>query len=186
MHIAHARGFTLLEALITMFLFLVVMVVFASLARQYTRILRHTDGKTVLMQAATTSLELLAREMRGAVGMVNPSTRGSASVNALSFRIVNQNVNRLYPPTDPPRYPILDLYGSGNLLRIDYRIQQDQLLREVHDPANTLLSSTVAGSGIVGMGCRWNADQSANVTLTVQEDYSLKSLTQVVYLQEGF
>lgn len=178
-------GFTLLEGLITLFLFLIVLVVFASLAREYSRVSRFSNAKQQAMLAASIGLEGASRELRGAVALLQPATTGS-NTTTLSFRIVNPNLTtRLTPAVNPPRVPVLNLNAAANLLTVEYLCDGEALLRRVFDAGGALLSTQVTAHGVRGFSAQWNGDQTSTLALTVQEESRLRTLSQSVLLLEG-
>lgn len=178
-------AFTLLEGLITLFLFLIVLVVFSSLAREYSRVTRFSNAKQQSMLAASVGLEGASRELRGAVAMLQPSTTGS-NTTTLSFRIVNPNLTtRLTPAVTPPRVPVLNLNAPPNLLTVEYSCNGESLLRRVLDAGGVLLSTQVAAHGVRGFSAQWNSNRTSTLALTVQEETRLRTLTQSVLLLEG-
>ena len=180
-----ALGFSLIEAMITMFLFLIILVVFASLAHEYSRITRFSNAKQQSMLAASVGLEGVARELRGAVAMVAPASPGT-NTTTLRFRVVNPNVTtRLSPTVAPPRVPVLDLNASTNLLTIDYRCTGSDLQRQLFDPSGTLLSTQLLAHGVTGFSAQWNSNQTSTLAVTVPEETRLRTLTQAVLMLEG-
>lgn len=178
-------GFTLVEGLITLMLFLIVMTVFASLAQEYSRISRFSAAKQHSMLAASVGLEGVARELRGAVNMVQPASTGS-NTTTLRFKIVDPNlVTRLKPAIAPPRTPVLNLNAPANLLTIEYSCVGTALERRVRDSGGSLLSSGLVAHGVQGFSAQWNANQTSVIAVTVLEEKRLRTLTQTVLMLEA-
>lgn len=178
-------GFTLIEGMITLFLFLIVMVVFASLAHEYSRVTRFSSAKQQSMLAASVGLEGVARELRGAVAMVLPAATG-ANTTTLRFRVVNPNLpDRLNPAVEPPRIPIVNVNAAPNLLTIEYTCTGSALQRQVMDAGGTVLSTQVTAFGVSGFSVQWNSNQTSTLAVTVPEETRLRTLTQSVLMLEG-
>ena len=179
------RGFSLFEALVTLTLFLIVLAVFASLGREYARVTHFSSAKEQSMQAAAVGLEGVARELRGAVSIQQPLSTG-ANTTTLSFRIVDpNNSDRLFPATEPPKVPVLNLNAPANLLTIEYTWVAAGLQRRLLNSGGTALSSQIVADGVNGFRCQWNADNTSILAVTVQEEKLLRTLTQRVLLLEG-
>lgn len=174
-----------MEGLITLFVFLLVMVVFASLAREYRRVSTFSSARQQAVLAASVGLEGAAAELRGAVRLLQPGSVGATSSN-LVFQIVNPNQRfRLNPAVNPPRIPVLNLNANANLLTLEYASTGQTLQRRVTEPGPGLVSTQAVAQGVVGFSARWNPDQTATLEVTVREVHRLRSLTQVVLLLEG-
>lgn len=180
------RGFSLFEALVTITLFLIVLAIFASLGREYSRVTHFSSAKTQSMQAANLGLEGAARELRGAVAIHQPPSPG-ANTTLLSFDIVNPSApDRLFPSTAPPRTPVLNLNIPANLLTIEYSCTPGGLQRRALTTSGTVLTSQIVCDGVTGFSVQRSADkQTAVVAATVQEEHMLRVLTQQALLLEG-
>jgi hypothetical protein len=171
-----------------MFLMLMVVVVFAALSREYSRVMRRTNNRAQTMQAAATGLELLARELRGAQAISVPVLRGQTA-SALNFTVVDVNQpDRLFPAPnpDPPRLPILDLNAANRMQHVDYAVADGGLRRRVANNAQLIISDQVVSEGVNGFNCTWRTDHSAELRVSVQEDNLLRTLSHRVLLLEGF
>lgn len=178
-------AFTLIEAQITLFLFFIVLLVFASLGREYRRITRFADARQNAMQAWLVGLEGIGRELRGAVTILSPAAVGSGA-SSLRFQRVDPNrLDRLEPTPVPPRTPVRDVQDAPYLLTLEYSVSAEQLRRRVSDGSGTLVSDMAVAHRVQGFSVTWNADHTATLLLTVQADKRLETLSQKVLLPEG-
>lgn len=179
-----ARGMSLLEVQVVTFLVMIVMGVFASLGHEYARILRFSDAKQQSLQAATTGLETMARELRSAVKISQPAAAG-ASAPSLRVQVVNPtDGSRLYPAVQPPRLPELDLNNPSHLITVEFQTAGNNLVRSVYNASNALVGKQMVAEGVNTIQCQWNANDTATLVLTVQEERIVRSLKQTVLLNE--
>jgi hypothetical protein len=175
-----------MEVLVTLTLFLIVLAIFASLGREYSRVTHFSSAKTQSMQAANVGLEGAARELRGAVAIHQPPSPG-ANTTILSFDIVNPSAaDRLFPASAPPKTPVLNLNISANLLTIEYTCTTSGLQRRALTSGGTVLTSQIVADGVTGFSAQVSSDkQTALLAATVQEEHMLRVLTQPALLLEG-
>ena len=178
-------GFSLIELQLTIALLLVFMGVFAGISNGYSKILRNTHGKQFSMQAATTGLEGIARELRGAQQIQSPAAAGGTSP-VLRFTVVNPaNALRLAPNPAPPRTPVLILNQASNMLTIEYSCNGRALVRKVTDSASTVISNQETSDGVVGLRNDWMVNGTMTLSASVQEERALRTLVHTVLLPDG-
>ena len=182
---ARRRAFSLIEALVTLALFLIVLAIFASLGREYSRVTHFSSAKQQSMQAAAVGLEGAARELRGAVAIQQPAV--GANTTILRFQIVDPSFSdRLCPSSPPPKVPVLNVNAPPSLITLEYTCVAAGLQRRMLNSSSVPVSTQIVADGVSGFSAQRNADrQTAVVAITVPEEHLLRSLTQHVLLLAG-
>ncbi len=177
------RAFTLLETLITIFLVALVFGLFMVLLRDSFMITRRLSSKDEARRAAQIGLDRILCEAREACEWVNVPTSPAVSAQFEMLKVTA--VDEVRFPLAPPAYPLPQAFLTGpwcligavtfdpqqavHTERIRYRMQADQLLREVGPTAGPLGSPLVLATGISGLSCWSEPGQMLVVVLSYPE-----------------
>ena len=149
------RGFSLIELLLTGLLVFLALGMIAMTASEYARISRYSSGQDDQFEVAARALSQITCELREAVRGVSPTSPAAASV--ISFEKVDLRANRFVPGSFHPQQP---------RLTVTYRLNGDQLTRQVSDGVSTT-TDTVA-EGIAGLDARLVGPRRLRIQIDVQ------------------
>ncbi|MEW6281691.1 MAG: hypothetical protein AB1758_23990 [Candidatus Eremiobacterota bacterium] len=172
------RGFSLAEALITSFLFLLVLGVAALFMRDYSQVLRLESEQTGRRQAQA-SLERIAADARQAVRFSSPVPAGGPAA-VLELTRLNPTAPHL-PATLPDPLPASWApLPAASLMTVRYEVSGGRLLRTVRMPAAPVESATLLAEA-PGLSCRFLVSGCLEVELGVLRDGAVVPLRSEVY-----
>lgn len=123
------RGFTLLESLLTIFLFALALAVVARLVTGSQQLLRQSAGKSQALKTCQWALSEIRQQVEAAARLDEPSIGSS---NRLLLSAYRQDTVRL-PATLPSwklgRDPWWNPYDSRYLESLEFRLDTDQLVK---------------------------------------------------------
>ena len=169
------RGFSLAEAMIVSFLLLILVGMMAGLAQEYSRVSRYLSGKDAQVSEALAILSSVGQEVQESVAGVAPAS--STQVSVLEFDKVNLLANRY---AGPPPASFRPLFPR---LRIRYRLQNGQILREADD--GSMVDTAVIGRGVSGFGARLTSPRTLLLSVSVQRQGTVLTLDREVFLVGG-
>jgi type II secretory pathway component PulJ len=126
------NGFTFLEALLSLFLFAVTLVVISKLVTGSQRLIRHSAGRSQALKASQWALADIRHQVEAAATLNEPVTGSSDKLKLTVFR--TDLAGRLPDPVPnwrPGKDPWWDPNNATYLESLEYRLQGDQLVRSV-------------------------------------------------------
>ena len=156
------RGLTLLEALLTMFLFALALVVVSKLVTGSQHLIRHSSGRSQALRTCQWALSELRQQVEASARVDEPTTGSSNRLVLTTFR---RNNTRL--PTTLPRWragtdPWWDPYAAGDLESLQFSLNSDQLMK-LSGGTSTLLAGDIDNFWV-------NAkEQQLEIEVTVRE-----------------
>ena len=178
------RAFTLVEALVTLALIGIVLLVFGQLVATMSRHSRSLDSKDELTAGTLTALERMRRDVRMGVAWNTPAVSDTGLQTTLEFDIPDyENQAVRLPPYTPGTLatPAWNPLAAGSLIHVRYRVDQTRLLREVL--VSGAFEATPLAYGVAGLSVRRTARAEMTVTLSVgQVPEPVQALVDVVGL----
>ncbi|MFN8609354.1 MAG: hypothetical protein U0931_17580 [Vulcanimicrobiota bacterium] len=127
------RGTTLVEAMVTLGLTAVVLVLFGEILQLQMRHSRRLDARDQAVDAGLAALDRVARECRMAVSWTRPARADHGPHSGLEMDIpdADQDARRLpRPMPETPQLPLWDPLARGSLLHLRYQLHNQTLLRQ--------------------------------------------------------
>jgi|JI10StandDraft_1071094.scaffolds.fasta_scaffold851225_1 type II secretory pathway pseudopilin PulG len=155
------RGFTLVEALGSMFVMSLLLGCIGLLMESYSSVSRRSTAKDQAVVGANLALSHLRDELSSAVTMSHPAT--SAPDTILQFQRVDPNyqsatsLDRMPSPLTPPLPASFDPYDPSYLVDVRYLLQGDRLMRLVTS-ASGISSQMEVASGLAGFSGQRQAE----------------------------
>lgn len=157
------QGLTLLESLLTMFLFALALAVVAKLVTGSQQLVRQSSGRSQALRTCQWAMSELRQQVEAAVRVDEPTPGGSA--NRLLLTTFKLSATRL--PATLPRWragtdPWWDPHASGYLESLEFTLSADQLMR-VSGGTSTFLAGGIDNFWV-------NAkDEQLEIEITVRE-----------------
>lgn len=164
------RGFSLPETLIAMFLVFLVLSGVAGLVQEYSRVMRHSDGKDRSLNAFQVALDQMRGEVGSAVALLQPS---SGSSNQLSFQRLDPGTSaaRLPTPVPSPLPGSWEPRDPADLVQVTYLLAGGNLVRRT--ATDEIVAEGVEGLLVTRLA---NPDR-VSLTVTVREERLLRTFS---------
>ena len=155
-------GLTLIEAMMTMALILVLLGLISGISSGYGNMFRFSASKDQTLQAAQMGLDTIRTELCQATRVLEPP--GASPGSWIKFEKVNPGVARLPLSPQPASW---NPTNPAFLVTVEYRVVDETLIRETVQPGAT--SRQVIASGVKGLGVQLQSDGSYRISLQVEE-----------------
>lgn len=171
------RAFTLVEALLTGFLLLLLLGVAALLLSDYARIMRGDERKQT-MRNLMAGLERMSSEVRLAQQVSEP---GGALASRLTFVRFQPAVAALPPGLPDPLPTSWNPRPSVSLMTVTYDLQGDRLMRTAR--AGGLTESELLASDCTGLAAQFLASGNLEVAVSYDESGAVRTLRSETALE---
>jgi type II secretory pathway component PulJ len=179
-----SRGFTLLEALLTLGLVSTILVLTAGLLRSYSTTSRAVRASSAKLSSLESLVKTLSTELKGSVTVSSPSSQGSTS-NTLVFQRVDIGVTDrltyIHPgiSPNPPKWEPYDLPDTSEpddfLAEVTYQLVGNRLERSVKPAKSVYQPATKVAEGIEQFWVEWFNDDSLEARLTIAQTTNTKT-----------
>lgn len=166
------RGVTILEILITLFLFSIVLAMVATLARNYRDVEVHMSSKSKT-QSSNLMLLSAVTDIGGAVNIVSPAPLTGPQSEVIVERYTT--ASRRFVGTETRGN-----WDTDERLRIRYFQAQDKLYREVTFP-DASVERVVVGEGVSGFSALRANDRAIELRASYQESKLVKTTAVTAY-----
>ncbi len=142
-------GFSLVEALVTLFLVGLVLLSIGGIASEYSRLSRFQDSKDERSQAIQMGIERLRAEARESIAVSSPAPGSSALVSQFSFTKLSPTGRLGSPPLTPGS--VWQVFSPSDQIQVDYFTDARGLVRRETvggTPLETPLTSVVEGFAV--------------------------------------
>jgi hypothetical protein len=177
-------GLTLAEVLLIMTLILITTGLMAGVVREYSTILRFGAGKTRTLEAVQTGLIRAAGELAQAARVSTPAPTSSAPSTRLVFDRLSPDpaIRALRLPDPSTTLPPAnwDPVAPGNLITVEYELSSEIWQRTVGSESQDI------ATGISGFSATNSAGASMLISVSVNEDRQVRTLSTVVYMPARF
>lgn len=172
------RGFSLIEAIISLLLVGVVLAVVAGIAGEYSRLSRSMGSQDTLVEALTAGAERVRCGFRQAIEVGSPAPASSAATAVLTFDQVPSQPPRLGLPPLPPGSS-WSPYPASWRSRITFLSDARGLVRR--ETSGGVTREEVVLQGVEGFSCRWQSpDRVLAFQISVRVNGNLRTLDQTV------
>ncbi|MCA9793104.1 MAG: prepilin-type N-terminal cleavage/methylation domain-containing protein [Candidatus Eremiobacteraeota bacterium] len=173
-----SRGFSLIEAIISLLLVGVVLAVVAGITGEYARLSRSMGAQDVVVEALTAGSERVRCGFRQAIEVISPAAGSSAASALLTYDQAEMGPPRLAMPPLPPGASWAP-YQTAWLSQVSYLADARGLIRR--ETASGLTTEEVVLKGVEGFSCRWQKpDRVLEFQLSVRTNGNLRTLRQTV------
>lgn len=164
------RAFTLIEALLTGFLLLLLLGVAALLLSDYARIMRGDERKQT-MRNLVAGLERMSAEVRLAQQVTEP---GGTLASRLTFVRIQPAVATLPPSLPDPLPATWNPRPSASLMTVTYEVLGDQLVRTAR--SGGLTETELLASDCSGLATQFLPSGNLEMAVSYQEGGAVRSL----------
>jgi type II secretory pathway pseudopilin PulG len=179
------RGVSLLEALVATLLLGLVAAMVASLARNYGQVISFNRGKSQTAQAQR-AIETLCQESARALSVASPD--GPNLTDNVQFEIVDTfSENRFKAGYEWDEdymngrdWGVFDPRRSTDLLKVNYELSGDALLKAISDGQGNTTTNTVA-EGLIGFSATNPEPRLLRFEVSVQEARRVVTFTGMTY-----
>lgn len=161
------RGFSLLEVLVSMGLFLMIIGLVAALMRGYAQVTNASDSHEASLEAARLAVESLRSDIEAAVVLHDPVFGSVTPQDRLSLLRVDAEQVRLPLEMPDPEPPDWDPYDPATTVEVVYEINGDSLWRSAGWEDGTVRRTRI-GHGVPGFSVSSLADESILISLTTK------------------
>lgn len=168
----HVRGVTILEILITLFLFSVVLAMVANLARNYRDVEVHMASKSKT-QASNLMLMSALTDIGGAMNVVSPAPLTGPQSEVIVERYTT--ASRRFVGTETRTN-----WDVDERLRVRYHLAQGKLFREVTFPDGSIEQAAI-GEGLSGFSALRVNERAVELRASYQESKLVKSTAVTAY-----
>jgi type II secretory pathway pseudopilin PulG len=156
-----SRGFTLVEAMVTLGLLLVVFGAISELLAGTFNVMRAQSYKNQATQAMQLALTRMCCEVRECCNVTSPTNGNSGGT--LTLQIVDPN----YPSAAPPQN--LNPYDTHNIFLVTYSFQSATgvLQRSIVSAAGGATTTQDLVEGVTGFTCAYNTTYAATVNISL-------------------
>jgi type II secretory pathway pseudopilin PulG len=136
------RGLTLLEALLTMFLFALALAVVSKLVTGSQQLVRQSEGRSQALRTCQWALSEIRQQVEGAAKLDSPT---SGTANSLVLTVFKEGSGRLpdrLPLWRPGRDPYWNPFDPAHLESLEFSLNADQLMK-ISGGSSLFLASSV-------------------------------------------
>lgn len=169
------RGFSLLETLVTLLLVSLVFGLVMNLITQGLRTFRASNEKDEAAQAANVALDRLICELREASSMLAPTVAAPTASQIEFVKVDPASTTRIPNPLPVPLPGSWDPDDPAFHLAVRYRVDNQQLVRDVGPPGAAYQESSALGSQVSGLQCLRRGQGVYAVVLSVRYRQVVKS-----------
>ena len=171
-------GFSLVEALITIFVVFLVFGVASGLLTEYSSLLNFSGAKESYFGAAQLAMKQMVDETRESVILESPSSGWSPN---LTFQRIDPNYGLWLPgvalaqPFDPYNHTITTWTAqpAAQMIRVDYSVLGGKLLRSTVPLGGGTNTTSVVATAILGMQANRLASGGIQIQVSVEDNYKV-------------
>ena len=162
-----ARGFSLLEVLVSMGLFLMIIGLVAALMRGYAHVTNASDRHQASLEAARLAIESMRNDIEAAVILQDPTFGSSAPEDRLALLRVDAEQVRLPLEMPDPAPAGWDPYDPPTMVEVVYEIDAENLWRTSTWQDSTVRRTRI-GHGLSGFSVSSLPDESITISLSTE------------------
>ena len=137
------RGFTLAEALVSLTLSITILAMIGALMSRLSDSSRRAAQREAINQASQAVMNRLGNDCRSAIGWTTPAITSNAAGHVLDLFLPDYSKPRLVVT---PSETVWNPLKAENRIRVQYKLQSDQLLRSLTPHALATESAVIAES----------------------------------------
>lgn len=161
------RGFSLLEVLVSMGLFLMIIGLVAALMRGYAQITNASDSHEASLEAARLAVDSLRNDIEAAVVLQDPAFASVTPQARLSLLRIDAEQVRLPLVMPDPAPADWDPYDPATTVEVVYEVEGETLWRTSSWDDGTARRTRI-GHGLPGFSVSSLADESIVISLTTK------------------
>ncbi|MGE0489589.1 MAG: type II secretion system protein [Vulcanimicrobiota bacterium] len=174
------RGFSLLEAMVTMLLVGIVFAIAATVITSYSRAVNQLGLKDAQLQSIMVGMDRMRSEVEGAFSVSSPPAVGSAS--SLTFQLIDPANTSRFTGTTP--WDPFDVLGVAPLndyaVTVSYSVVSGGLTRRLTYPDGTSSTALVADQ-VQGLACQYLTTGNLELVLSFEAAGGIRQLRSQVY-----
>lgn len=174
------RGFSLLEAMVTMLLVGIVFAIAATVITSYSRAVNQLGLKDAQLQSIMVGMDRMRSEVEGAFAVSSPPSTGSAS--SLTFALIDAaNTTRFTGTTPWDPFDVLGVAPANDYaVTVSYSVAAGGLTRRLTYPNGTTTDALVAEQ-VQGLACQYLPTGNLELVLSFQGAGGIRQLRGEVY-----